>query len=520
MTGETKTQNLQPGDVVAGRYRLTGTVGKGAMGAVFSAEHTETGQKVALKFMIVDDAEGEEFVSRFQQEARVMAQLKSPNTVRIYDFGRTGDGAFFMAMELLAGEPLDKHLRDLQRRSEAMGETETGVVGLQILRSLAEAHGQGLVHRDLKPGNVFLTDDGSGETLAKVLDFGIARTAGSNLTSAGKILGTPAFMSPEQWRGERADHRADLYAVGCIIFNCLTGRTPFVTESSPLALMKMHLIDPVPDPRLFAPKPISDGMIQLINVAMAKDPGDRFADARAMRTALEAVLGGVWAGTPGRGMTGTHAAVSATTHIVVTAAPAGASDATMADTMHDVTLAAPAAVSPNQAAVPPAPVAPAARLAAVAPPQAAAAAPHMTASAPSPRKSSLPLIVAAGAAAAAIAAAVMMAMQAKSPPVAAAPTPQAAAPAPPSAPPAPAPPAAAAPPAPAQPAAAAAPAAPAPTPPVAATPPAPPRPAATAPAEEPAMAAPAAAPATPAKKAPKPKLAAPKQGGSDVREIL
>ena len=307
MTESTKsTRQLTVGDIVAGRFQLTGTVGKGAMGAVFAAEHNQTGQKVALKFMIVEDAEGEEFVTRFQQEARVMAQLKSPNTVRIYDFGRTEDGSLFMAMELLTGAPLDKHIRELQRKGEAMDEAATCVLGIQMMRSLAEAHGQGLVHRDLKPGNVFLTDDGSGETLAKVLDFGIARTSGSNLTSVGKLLGTPAYMSPEQWRGERPDARADLYAVGCILYCCVTGQAPYNAEGSPLALMRKHLMEPIPDPRVLARLPLSDGFVQVIQTALAKDPDDRFADARAMRTALEAVVGGAWAGTPTRTSTGKH----------------------------------------------------------------------------------------------------------------------------------------------------------------------------------------------------------------------
>jgi hypothetical protein len=257
-----------------------------------------------------------------------------------------------MAMELLHGQPLDKRIREMQRQGETIDETETCIIGIQILRSLAEAHGKGLVHRDLKPGNVFLTDDGSGETLAKVLDFGIARTAGSNLTSAGKLLGTPAYMSPEQWRGERADARADLYAMGCILYCCVTGRTPYISEGSPLALMRMHLMEPVPDPRQHCRKPLSDGFVQVMQTAMAKDPGDRYADARAMRQALEAVIGGAWAGTPGRGMTGQfsaaggtgqHAAVggatsaSGTTGKVVVGKGAGSEDATMADTKHDLT---------------------------------------------------------------------------------------------------------------------------------------------------------------------------------------
>lgn len=263
----------------------------------YAAEHTGTGQQVALKFMTVEDAEDDEFVVRFEQEARVMAGLRSPNTVRIYDFGRTDEGNLFMAMELLNGQTLDKRVRELVRQGTTMGESEAAVLGIQILRSLVEAHGKGLVHRDLKPGNVFLTDDGSDDVLAKVLDFGIARVAGSNLTGAGRLLGTPAFMSPEQWRAERPDGRADLYAVGCILYCCVTGRPPFRADN-PMALLKAHMVDPVPDPRPEAKTTLSDGFVHVMLTAMAKDPGERYPDARSMRVALEAVVGGAWAGTP------------------------------------------------------------------------------------------------------------------------------------------------------------------------------------------------------------------------------
>ena len=291
---------LAEGDVVAGRFRITGVVGKGAMGAVHAAEHVATGQRVALKFMIVGDEEGVEFVSRFEQEARVMAGLRHPNTIRIYDFGRTDDGSMFMAMELLVGQPLDKVIRDATRRGETMAETDAVNYGVQCLKSLGEAHGHGLVHRDLKPGNVFLTDDGGGETLVKVLDFGIARVQGSSLTNAGRILGTPSYMSPEQWQGGKVDARADLYAMGCLLYCCVTGQPPFAAGDNMLSLLSKHCYDPVPDPRPLARGPLSDAFVQVMLTALAKEASDRFADARAMRTALEAVAGGAWAGTPAR----------------------------------------------------------------------------------------------------------------------------------------------------------------------------------------------------------------------------
>ena len=222
---ESTTQRT--GETIAGRFRITGTVGKGAMGAVYAAEHTGTGQLVALKFMAIDGEDSAEFAARFEQEARVMAGLKHPNTIRIYDFGSSSDGQMFMAMELLAGQGLDKVIRENTPQGTTMGQTEAANYAIQILKSLAEAHAQGLVHRDLKPGNVMLTDDGGGEILCKVLDFGIARVNNSDMTGSGRLLGTPSYMAPESWQGSKVDLRADLYAVGCILHCCVTGGPPF-----------------------------------------------------------------------------------------------------------------------------------------------------------------------------------------------------------------------------------------------------------------------------------------------------
>lgn len=264
------------------------------MGAVYAAEHTATGQKVALKFMIVGDDEEKEFIARFEQEAKVMAGLRSTNTIRIYDFGRADDGALFMAMELLVGKPLDKHLRDLAREGKAMTEQEAGRLIIQILRSLTEAHGLGLVHRDMKPGNVFLNDDGGDDVIAKVLDFGLARVGNSALTNVGRIMGTPAYMAPEQWQGAAVTPPADLYAVGCMMYAMVTGEPPYQAGDNVLSLMHKHCTEAIPDPRAVAPVRVSEGYVAVLTKAMAKKPADRYQDAKAMRQAIEAVLGGSW----------------------------------------------------------------------------------------------------------------------------------------------------------------------------------------------------------------------------------
>lgn len=325
---DTSTNRL--GEVVAGRFRITGTVGKGAMGAVYAAEHTGTGQRVALKFMALDGDDSAEFVARFEQEARVMAGLKHPNTIRIYDFGTASDGQMFMAMELLAGQGLDKVIRENTRQGATMGEAEAANYAIQILKSLAEAHGQGLVHRDLKPGNVMLTDDGGGEILCKVLDFGIARTSNSDMTGSGRLLGTPSYMAPESWQGSKVDLRADLYAVGCILYCCVTGGPPFSAGDNAMALMTKHLHEAPADPRQRAKQPLSEAFVQVVQTALAKNPAARYADARAMRQALEAAIGGAWAGTPANLSPGTPLGLRRPTGAQPAAAVAPADQATVA----------------------------------------------------------------------------------------------------------------------------------------------------------------------------------------------
>ncbi|MBM4343550.1 MAG: protein kinase [Deltaproteobacteria bacterium] len=292
---EPMTASYKTGDLVAGRYRITGTVGKGGMGEVYRGEHTETGQQVAIKVMLPVEADG--VVARFKQEARVMAGLKHPNTVRLYDFGTTGDGQLFMVMELLSGRGLDAEIRDRTRAGRLLTEGETIGIVVQVLRSLAEAHANGLVHRDLKPGNIFLAEAG-GEQVVKVLDFGIARVENSDLTQEGQAIGSPSYMSPEQWRGSKAlDARSDLYAVGCILFCCLTGKPPFHADRL-ASLAGVVLLEPAPDVRERTEQPVSDAMAAIIATALAKEPAERFSDAKAMRTALEAAAGGAWASTP------------------------------------------------------------------------------------------------------------------------------------------------------------------------------------------------------------------------------
>ena len=289
--------SYKPGDKLGGRYEIDGKLGQGGYGAVYSATHTGTHQAVAIKVLSVDpDETQDDVVRRFWREARVTAQLRSYNTVRVFDVGEIDGGNMFMAMEMLRGLELEVVLRRLKKAGRRMSEEQAVDIATQVLKSLHEAHRAGLVHRDLKPANIMLAQMDDDEPVVKVLDFGVARTADSTVTQGRKALGTPAYMSPEQCRALDLDGRADLYSLGVILFRCLTGRLPFESRD-PVVLLGMHVHEPVPDPRDHN-ETLTHAMGAVIKQALAKSPDDRFADARAMRDALRAALGGAWGGTP------------------------------------------------------------------------------------------------------------------------------------------------------------------------------------------------------------------------------
>ena len=291
--------SFQPGEVVGGtRYLITGTLGKGGFGAVYAAEHTGTRQAIALKMLTVDPTTAEDdVVRRFFREAQITARLQSRHTVQVFDVGQAENGPLFLGMEHLRGPTLEKILRKRRKAGQPMAEAQAIDVAIPILKSLGEAHKLGLVHRDLKPANVMLADMGEEEPVVKVLDFGIARTEDSSLTGAGKALGTPAYMSPEQCGGKPLDGRSDIYSLGVIVYRCVVGKAPFENANT-LSLMFMHAKEPVPDPRKETDNPLSDEFLAWLLKTLSKDREERFADAREARLALEGIRGGAWGGTP------------------------------------------------------------------------------------------------------------------------------------------------------------------------------------------------------------------------------
>ncbi len=282
-----------PQGLVAGKYRLTRLLGRGGMGAVWEGTHTSLGTRVAVKFIDAEYAESPEARSRFENEARAAAKLRSKHVVEVYDHGVSEDARPFIVMEFLQGEPLDKRLDRVGR----LPPKEAAHIVLQVCRALTKAHAAGVVHRDLKPENVFLVwDDEEGTDVAKVVDFGIAKFtdaslgASSSSTRTGSVLGTPHYMSPEQARGLRnVDYRSDLWSVAVIAYRCIVGAMPFDGEAVGDLLVKLCTA-PIPVPSQLATG-IPPGFDAWVAKALTRDPAERFASATQLAESLAAICG-------------------------------------------------------------------------------------------------------------------------------------------------------------------------------------------------------------------------------------
>ncbi|HYD43360.1 MAG TPA: serine/threonine-protein kinase [Anaeromyxobacter sp.] len=275
------------GLVVADRYRLIAHLGEGGMGSVYKAEHVRMGKALAVKILRGDFARDPAAVERFRSEARIVSRLSHPNTIAVFDFGDVEAlGGFYLAMEYVPGRDLAQVLRE----EGALPESRVADIGQQLLGSLAEAHEAGVIHRDVKPGNVMLMQTRPGEDFAKVLDFGIAKLRddmAAGQTGTGAIVGTPNYLAPEQARGAPLDPRADLYAAGCLMYELLSGRAPFAGRA-PMAVVNAHLHEP-PPPLAAAAPGTSRRMVELVHRALAKRPDDRFSSADEMREAILAL---------------------------------------------------------------------------------------------------------------------------------------------------------------------------------------------------------------------------------------
>lgn len=271
------------GRVVAGKYRIESKLGEGGFGAVFRALDVRRDERVALKLLHVDALLRDETRARFRREARLAQSLSHRHVVRLLDYGETDDGIPFIAWELLEGRTLEAALR----ADGPLSLDRVAAIAAQILDALSAAHEAGIVHRDVKPANVFLlrTTDGSDDV--RVLDFGIAAVgselASQTLTREGTTVGTPAYMSPEQVLAEPLDGRADLYSVGLLMAECLSGRPVYRGETA----MRIALDQASPAPPPIPSEVLATPLGPMIARATEKDRARRFASAREMQTALE-----------------------------------------------------------------------------------------------------------------------------------------------------------------------------------------------------------------------------------------
>lgn len=267
-----------------GRYRIDRILGTGAMGVVYLAHDPAIDRPVALKLIradLLDDESRRDYVNRFTAEARAVGRFHHPNIVSLYDLS-LHDGNPFLVMEYIQGESLYQAIR----RSGRFTQTIAVEIMRQVLGALGAAHASGIVHRDVKPANVMIAPG----RLVKMMDFGIARFDTSNLTQPGAVIGTPRYMSPEQILGKTVDARGDLFSSGVVLHEMLTGTPPFDGGSMMETMQKILTYEP-PDLSIYDSS-ISSGIAAVVRKALAKDPTDRFPDAKAMAAALLAGAAG------------------------------------------------------------------------------------------------------------------------------------------------------------------------------------------------------------------------------------
>ncbi len=272
-----------PGVVLSERYRLDSVLGRGGMATVWRATQIDLDRPVAIKILAPGDGEDPTGAARFEREGRLVSRLAHPGSVRVFDFGRVGDGRAYLVMELLEG----RTLADRMRSDGPMDWRDALVIIRDVADALAEAHAAGVVHRDLKPANIFLQRVADREVV-KVLDYGIARWAASSVrTQTGEVFGTPSYMSPEQAQGLGVDGRSDLYSLGVLLYQCLQGAPPFQADS-PLGVLYLHVQEPPPPLTVEAPAAVRELLASLL----AKSPKLRPATASVARDHATALLSG------------------------------------------------------------------------------------------------------------------------------------------------------------------------------------------------------------------------------------
>jgi eukaryotic-like serine/threonine-protein kinase len=273
------------GTVLDERYRVEGVIGQGGMGTVYEAKHLTIGRMVALKVLKPENAQKPDAIARLRHEARIVSQLGHPNICEVFDIGQLADGTPYLVMERLRGKTLAERIQE----GEPINVTELVEVAIQVLAGLETAHRKNVVHRDMKPDNIFLAERASG-IVAKILDFGISKATvpdeqPHNLTRTGMVMGTPYYMAPEQAMGERAlDGRVDVWGVGICLFEALTGRRPFVAKNYNALLVQILTVPTPPIRTLRADVP--QALATVIERALEKRREQRYQTARELADAL------------------------------------------------------------------------------------------------------------------------------------------------------------------------------------------------------------------------------------------
>jgi serine/threonine protein kinase len=275
------TEDALLGKVLDGRFQIQKPLGEGGMGTVYRGVQLSVDREVAIKVVHPSIAAEREAAKRFLREARLSSRLNAPNIVNVYDFGQSEDGVLYLVMELVKGQTLHQ----LLRANGMLHPTRAANIALQMCDALEAAHQVGIVHRDLKPGNVIVLDDPPGRDHIKVLDFGLAKSVGqdsmSGITNTHAMLGTPVYMAPEQIEGAAVDGRTDLYSLGCMLHELLTGSPPF-TDNVISALFAKHLHDEPPP----LPDHVPPALAAIVMRLLEKAPAARFASAAMLREAL------------------------------------------------------------------------------------------------------------------------------------------------------------------------------------------------------------------------------------------
>ncbi len=288
-TGEnTQVKDIMIGKVIGGHYKIIDVIGDGGMSRVYLALHMLLDRPVAVKYIHHKFVYDLPSVKRFQQEAKAATALKHPNICAVNEFGIDGEGRSFLVMDYVQGTSLSKLLEEKQK----LPADRAIDLLIQVSHGLEHAHSKGVIHRDIKPGNIVIVKDGGAESV-KLVDFGIAKLirdddSGPNLTKTGEIFGTPSYMSPEQCLGKNIDTRSDIYSLGCVLHELITGRPPF-TGDGPLEVLMAHVNDEAP---LLPITLTQAGLRDVVAQALRKDPSQRYHTVKEFREDLTAIKGG------------------------------------------------------------------------------------------------------------------------------------------------------------------------------------------------------------------------------------